>query len=175
MKSRMIAGQWSVWSIAAIAASAAILAGCESTDRGPSASAMKHPLLEDIPLPNGFKLVDDQSMARASGRTRIARVKFVGPTERAAVMRFFEEYMPRAGFDLRHCGFDRGVYELRFESGGEECTFRVAPEKSKTAIFVELGPLATETASRTPPDELPPDVPAPGEAGETPPQVGGVP
>lgn len=175
MKTRMFAGGRIGRAGAVVAAAALILAGCESTDRSPSASAMKHPLLEDIPLPNGFKLVDDQSMARASGRTRIARVKFIGATERAAVMRFFEEYMPRAGFDLRHCGFDRGVYELRFESAGEECTFRVAPEKSKTAIFVELGPLATETASRTPPDELPPDVPAPGEAAQSPPPVGGMP
>jgi hypothetical protein len=144
---------WFAWAGSAAALYAGLLAtGCLNVERPPVASAMKHPVLEDIPLPNHFELVDDQSMARASGRMRIARVKFLGPTERTKVTRFFEEHMPQAGFELRHSGFDRGVYEMRFESSNEECTLRVVPERrNKTAVYVDLGPLALEAASRQPP------------------------
>lgn len=136
-----------------------LAAGCIQGDRQPPAAAMSHPVLEGIPLPNHFALVDDQSMARVSGRMRIARVKFVGPTERVKVARFFEERMPLAGFELRQTGFDGGMYQMRFESSNEECTLRVLPEKRKTAIYVEVGPLALEPAGRPPAD--PAGVPPP--------------
>ena len=67
---------------------------------GPAVSAVRHPILEDIPKPAGFSLVDDRSVARSSGKFRVAKVEFVGSTARDAVYQFYKEYMPSAGFDL---------------------------------------------------------------------------
>ena len=60
------------------------LFGCESfgggrqtAGQGPSASPVEHPLLENIPLPVGFRMVPERSVARASGRTRVTFLRFV--------------------------------------------------------------------------------------------------
>ena len=49
------------------------LTGCsQDGGRGPGPSPVQHPLLENIPLPNGFRLVDDQSVGRSAGKLRVS-------------------------------------------------------------------------------------------------------
>ena len=54
----------------------AFACGCDSfgggnrVRSGPTVSAVRHPTIEDFPLPNGFALVNDHSSSRASGVTR---------------------------------------------------------------------------------------------------------
>lgn len=107
----------------------------------PAASAVRDPVLQDIPKPAGFMLVADRSFAFSSGKVRIARCEYVGSTDEPAVKRFYEEYMPSAGFALRQWSLDSGLYNLRFESGGEICTVRIRPQEwNKTGLVVEIGP-----------------------------------
>lgn len=138
----------------------ALLPACESTGNNgaPSASPMQHPLLENIPIPHGFETVDDQSVGRASGKLRVAQFTFTGDTDRAAVNRFFREYMPSAGFTLKERRFDRGIYDMRFESDAEACNIRIKREKMKTVVVIDVGPLPqgeTEQAAPPPPPRRP--------------------
>lgn len=141
--------------LALLAAGCAALGtgGCNSSlgrseTAGPSASPRQHPTLEGIPLPNGFRLVDDRSVGVSSGRLRVAKFEFIGDTDRSTLSRFYKEYMPSGGWTLRKEDFDRGIYDLRFESSTEECTVRLRPEKNRTAIVIHVIPLPRGTAER---------------------------
>lgn len=111
-----------------------------SGDGGLTASAVRDPVLQDIPKPAGFTLSADKSVAISSGRFRQAKCEYTGPLATDSVKRFYEEYMPSAGFELRQWGLDRGEYSMRFESASEVCTVRTRPEKRTTVLVVELVP-----------------------------------
>lgn len=127
-------------------------AGCNSGgDNGRAITAVQDPIIRDIPRPAGFTLVDKDSMARSSGRFRIARCEYTGGEDRAAVQRFYEQYMPSAGFEIRHSSFDKGTLDLQFESSSEICNVRIYPVGLRTRIVVEVGPKAQGSAERQPP------------------------
>jgi hypothetical protein len=143
-----------------VSVAAVWVAGCASEGgKQPISPAVTHPVLTDVPLPAGFRLVDDRSRGVASGSTRVGKWEFHGPTDRTSVVEFFKEYMPTAGFKLKMESFDRGVYSLNYESSAEICTLRIQPEKGKTAIVVDIVPYPRGTidresranAKRTPP------------------------
>ena len=126
------------------------LTGCQSmggTTSGGSgegtatASAVRDPILRDLPKPAWFLLNLDRSMWYASGKYRLARCEYGGVLDRSRVKGFYEDYMPTAGFDLRESSLDRGVYMLRFESDAEVCKVRVREgDWRKTAVVVEIAP-----------------------------------
>jgi hypothetical protein len=151
--------------IALIGVAVLVLPACESMGlskspggpEGLTASAVRHPTLEDIPVPNGFMLVDDHSVGRSSGSLRVVRFEFVGSMERALVNRFYKQYMAGGGWTLKKETFDRGIYDMHFENDTEECLIRLRPEQKKTVIVVDLGPLPRGSAER----EAPPPRPRP--------------
>src|SRR5262245_54308856 len=70
-----------------------LLGGCQSggqRDAAP-ASAVHDPVLQDIPKPAGFKIVDRSSMAKSSGQYRIAQCEYVGSRDRETVRQFYRE------------------------------------------------------------------------------------
>ncbi len=108
---------------------------------GATASAVRDPVLQDIPKPAGFMLVDDRTFGVFSGQDRIARCVYSGTTERTAVKRFYEEYMPSAGFELREWTVDEGRFDLRFESGAEVCNVLVYRGSGRnTTLVVQIKP-----------------------------------
>ncbi|MFQ5805954.1 MAG: hypothetical protein ACE5I3_05845 [Phycisphaerae bacterium] len=123
-----------------------MLPACNSIGGGqregqPAASAVRDPVLQDIPKPSGFLLVNDRSFGVFSGKVRIARCEYDGSSDTSAVKRFYEEYMPSAGFELRRWTLDGGVFNLHFESNTEICVVRVLPRKwRKTGLVVEISP-----------------------------------
>ncbi len=126
------------------------LSGCASmtgsvsssgSDQRAAASAVRDPVLQDIPKPAGFVLDADRSVAISSGKFRLAKCEYDGHLSPAAVKRFYEEYMPSANFELRRWSLDQGVFNLFFESGTEVCTIRARPmDWKKTAVVVEIAP-----------------------------------
>ncbi len=140
---------------ALLAATAGILAGCNgmgsttnatapTTD--PPASARQHTLLENIPLPIGFRLVPERSVASKAGQWRVAQCEFAGDTHPDAIARFYVHHMPSARFTLRKQRFDSGEYQLRFESEREECNVRVRRETGDTRLVIDIAPLPKGSA-----------------------------
>ena len=136
----------------------AAVSGCQSSlsrDSGTSlASAVRDPILQDFPRPQGFKLDENRSMARASGQFRIARCEYRGSSSAIATKRFYEQYMPSARFKLTEWGLEDGVYSMRFESENESCNIRLREEGSATIVVIELGPRPRGAIGR--PDPTPP-------------------
>ena len=129
----------------------------QAASHGPPASPVQHTLLQNIPLPVGFKMVPDRSVARESGQFRVAQCEFEGVTTPEAVTRFYVQYMPTARFTLRQKRLDNGEYNLRFDSDSEECNVRVKRQDSKTILVVDIGPLPKGPTER----EAQPPVPRP--------------
>lgn len=135
-----------------LSSAAACSFGCGSMGKQEvTASAVRDPIIQDIPKPSGFRLVDERSVARASGQFRVAKCEYVGSTGRDSIARFYEEYMPSAGFELRHKSFYNGEFELRFESERENCTVSVRPRSGQTVIVIDVGPKAQGKAERNAP------------------------
>lgn len=124
------------------------LAGCDFSSRtseGPAvvpqpATPVQHPLLKNFPLPAGFRIVPERSVAKEAGPLRIARCEFEGHARPEEVVRFYEKYMPTAGFEFKERRYLESEYELRFESASETCTLRIRPQRSKSVLWVDLGP-----------------------------------
>jgi len=130
------------------------LNGANSMEDRPGASAVRDPVLQDIPKPAGFQLAADRSMVENIGRVRLARCEYEGVGAASRVKRFYEEYLPAAGFDLRHWSLDRGEYSLDFESTDEECQVRIRPaSRGRTIVTVSVRPKAQGSTQR---DSQPP-------------------
>lgn len=137
---------------------AAALVGCDSgggsAGGGPTmgqpavATAVQHPLLQNIPLPAGFRLIQERSVASLAGSTRVAKCEFQGGLSPDDVARFYESLMPTARFTLGPKSFDNGEYTMRFDSESEECTLRIKRAGSKTVLIVDVRPLAKGSAER---------------------------
>jgi hypothetical protein len=124
------------------------------------ASAVRDPVLQDIPRPQGFEIDEQKSMAFASGRARVARCHYRGSIYPIGVKRFYERYMPAANFKLVQWSLEEGVYQLRFASDGELCNIRTWREPWRTALVIELGPRPSGSAER--PDQAPTPMPRRG-------------
>ncbi len=118
--------------------------------QGPAASPVQHPMLEGIPIPVGFRMVPERSVARESGRLRVAQCEFEGRAQPEQVQRFYLNYMPTAHFTLRQRRLDNGEYKLQFESDTEECSVYIKPNQRSTALVIDLGPLAKGSTERQP-------------------------
>lgn len=117
-------------------------------NQGPPAAPVQHTLLQNVPLPVGFQMVADRSVARQSGASRVALCEFEGTSSPEEVTRFYVNYMPSAQFTLKKRDYVHGEYQLRFESDIEECIIRIKPAKlgKKTALVVDIGPLPQGSA-----------------------------
>lgn len=152
-----IRGRFGAWRMAILAglmvgASVGVLGGCSAMGRHDdtpvATSPVQHPLLANVPLPNGFELVDDRSRVSSSGGVRFAQCEFVGKAPRGNVLEFFKEYMPTGGWQLRDERLIAGVYELRYDSEREKCDVRLRQDGSKTHIDIDLRPMSDAPADR---------------------------
>jgi hypothetical protein len=88
--------------------------------------ASARPYEPDIPIPNGFKLLDDASEDRSTGVSRLyLRHLYTGRADKYAVRSFYREQMPLARWTMVSAGNVRGVCNLRFEKGDESCDVEI--------------------------------------------------
>jgi hypothetical protein len=121
----------------------------DQSDMATTASAVRDPVLQDIPKPAGFRLAADRSMVTNIGRFRLAQCEYSGPADAAQIKRFYEEYLPSAGFELRHWSLDRGEFSLDFESSAEVCNVRICPAgRNKSTVIVKVRPQASGSLER---------------------------
>jgi len=102
-----------------------VLAGCSqpnSASSGPiRLSPAPLPHFSDIPIPSGFKLVDDRSMDLVSGPIRLVRHVYQGKADLLAVRDFYCEQMPVGRWREVNRQYEEGLFTLRFEKENEGC------------------------------------------------------
>ncbi len=86
-----------------------------------------NPYARDIPVPMGFKMVEDACEDQLTGSRRLyLRHTYEGRAhDKHAIRSFYEEQMPRVRWTLVSNRNVKGTFALRFEKGGEACTITI--------------------------------------------------
>ena len=91
---------------------------------------MANPYESDIPVPTGFRLVENTSEDRSTGTARLyLRHSYEGRAVKYDVRGFYREQMPLARWVKVSDGNVKGEYTMRFEKGKEVCTVVIRDRK----------------------------------------------
>ncbi|MDM8007881.1 MAG: hypothetical protein QUV05_17220 [Phycisphaerae bacterium] len=102
--------------------------------------------LEEVPVPDGFHLVDKHSMDQESAGQRMARHEYQGRADPFAVRDFYRQQMPQMGWERVSDQSLKGVITMRFEKKLEVCTVQIqSGHFGRSIVNVEVVPF-----SRTP-------------------------
>lgn len=102
--------------------------GCNTSSEGKELRliASARPYESDIPLPAGFRIVDEASEDRSTGVSRLyLRHVYRGQADKHAVRNFYREQMPLARWVKASDGNVGGRITMRFEKGHESCTIEI--------------------------------------------------
>ena len=143
---KLAAETGSVWVL--LSAACVALAGCAQS---PSARqevrllASSRPYERDIPVPTGFKLVDEASEDRSTGVSRLyLRHLYRGQADKHAVRSFYREQMPLARWGKVSDGNVAGRITLRFEKGNESCTIEIREVAGRMTSHTEIQVLVSQ-------------------------------
>jgi hypothetical protein len=99
--------------------------------------------LEEVAVPDGFKLVESHSMDHESAGQRMARHEYQGKGDPFAVRNFYRQQMPQMGWERVSDQSVKGVITMRFEKRREVCTVQIrAAEFGRSVINVEVVPFS---------------------------------
>ena len=133
----------------AVGAATVALIGACAAGHGPSRHAVlvasPRPYEQDIPLPEGFRLVDRSSEDWSGGSLRYLRHRYQGQAGKYSVRKFYREQMPLVRWTPVSDGIVQGRCSMRFERGKESCTITIADDTSgmrrRVAIDVIIAPM----------------------------------
>ena len=100
--------------------------------------ASPRPYEQDIPLPEGFRLVDQSSEDWTGGSVRYVRHRYRGRTDAFAVRGFYREQMPLVRWTPVSDGNVHGRCTMRFERGAESCTIVIEEDASRLSRGVTV-------------------------------------
>ena len=109
----------------------------------------RQPHEPDIPLPEGFRLVERSCEDWSSGPIRYLRHRYRGRAEKAAVRRFYRQQMPLVRWKAISDGNVHGRYTMRFERRTESCTITIEDAtlglSSRVVVDVLIAPAARQS------------------------------
>ena len=97
--------------------------------------------VSDLPVPMGFRILEDESEDAYTGRRRIyLRHLYVGSGEPFAVRNFYRDRMPQYQWQLVNSVHVAGTHSMVFQKGQESCTVAISRSKSgwKSGIRVQI-------------------------------------
>ncbi|MGE4357752.1 MAG: hypothetical protein AB7E08_04285 [Candidatus Omnitrophota bacterium] len=107
------------------------------------------PLLKfaDVPVPQGFKLIADESFIFQNEEGRVGLLRYTGSPTADQVVNFYREQMPQHGwFMLNVVEYGRRV--LNFEKEAESCIITVEATATRTIISISLAPKSKKPSSK---------------------------
>jgi len=119
------------------------LTGCASfpIQRTPSDKPLEPaPLLKfsDVPVPQGFKLLANESFIFQNENGRVGLLRYAGSPTADQVVSFYREQMPQYGWFLLNI-VEYGRRVLNFDKQNESCIITVEPTTTKTLISISIG------------------------------------
>ena len=122
-------------------------AGCATTNTNSSsgysqqgATGMSSILkFEDVPVPAGFRLIDNESFTFQNDRMRVGLLKYAGSPDANRVVAFYKEQMPMYNWDLINV-IEYGQRVMNFERSDQTCIVTIQPLSTRTIIAVAVAP-----------------------------------
>ena len=96
---------------------------------------------DDLPVPAGFKLVQDKSFIFQTEGTRVALLKYAGRAKQQDVLEFYKEQMLLYSWELLNV-VEYGKSILNFERAGQSCIVTIEPKGGKQIITISVAPKA---------------------------------
>ena len=93
----------------------------------------------DVPVPVGFKLLQQDSYAFESSGVRVGVLRYQGKASADAVVTFYKEQMPMYNWQFLNA-IEYGERLLNFDRENETCIIRLLPKGNATLITISLGP-----------------------------------
>ena len=95
----------------------------------------------DLPVPTGFKLIQNKSFVFQTEGTRVALLKYSGRAKLQDLVDFYKEQMLLCNWELLNVvEYDRSV--LNFERGGQTCIITIGSRGMKKIITISVAPKA---------------------------------
>ncbi len=97
--------------------------------------------ISDLPVPMGFRILEDESEDAYTGRRRLyVRHVYEGSGEPFTVRNFYRDRMPQYQWQLVSSVHVAGTHSMVFEKGQESCTVTVSRYKSgwRSGIRVQI-------------------------------------
>ena len=137
----------SVW-VATLMVACCVVVGCNqarSGSREVRLIASSRPYEADVPIPVGFKLVDEASEDRSTGVARLyLRHLYRGRGDKHAVRNFYREQMPLARWVKVSDGNVQGKITMRFEKSNESCTIEIRESAGRVSTCTEVQVLVSQ-------------------------------
>ena len=87
--------------------------------------------ISDLPVPMGFRILEDESEDAYTGRRRLyVRHVYEGSGEPFAVRNFYRDRMPQYKWQLVNTVHFAGTHSMVFQKGQESCTVAISRSKS---------------------------------------------
>ncbi len=94
---------------------------------------------DDVPVPAGFKVLEEESFAFQNDVTRVALLKYAGGKSADLVVMFFKEQMPMYNWSpINIIEYDRRI--LNYEKKSESCIITIESQGRKSVITVAISP-----------------------------------
>lgn len=131
------------------------LAGCATTT-GSSSSELKSEeetfarstlavntklRFDDLPVPRGFKLLEEESYVFQTEETRVALLKYAGRAKLHDLVDFYQEQMLLYNWKLLNV-VEYGRSVLNFEQGSQSCIVTIEPRGMKKIVTISVAPKA---------------------------------
>lgn len=114
-----------------------------ASSAGEDAEALQphaRPPVADLPIPDGFALLDEQSHAFESPGVRFINHTYRGRASKVQLERFYRKHLPARGWEFRNAQMTRGTHTLRFEQDDEVLDVLIADD---------VGPFGSRDATVT--------------------------
>ena len=96
----------------------------------------------DVPSPEGFELISEQSFILESGGVRAGILKYTGKANSQEVVLFYKNQMPMYNWALLSI-LEHGDHLLNFERENESCIVAIRPRgRNRADVSVSLAPKA---------------------------------
>lgn len=137
-----------IFIITGIAVFALTIAGCATTNSGSSASMSSGSVgmsgilkFDDVPVPAGFKLIDNESFSFQNDNMRVGLLRYTGMPNANKVVEFYKEQMPMYNWDLINV-IEYGQKVMNFERSDQTCIITIQPLSTRTIITIAVAPKA---------------------------------
>ena len=94
---------------------------------------------DDVPVPAGFKTLNDESFAFQNDVTRVALIKYSGSKSADQMVLFFKEQMPLYNWSpINIIEYERRI--MNYEKGSESCIVTIESKGMRSIVTIAISP-----------------------------------
>ncbi len=129
------------------------LIGCATVPRteGERAAEAEKPALsvapnlrfDDVPIPSGFRLLQEESFTFQNDYLRVGLLKYTGKAKGEQIVVFYREQMPLYNWSLINL-VEYGRRVLNFKKDNQICVITIESTMTKTNLTISIAPKAID-------------------------------